>query len=478
MRCAQCGLEHPRSGFSNAQQRKAASRCKVCVAGPALPPTANVVPPLPPHAAIGMVAPITIDGATLEGGGQVLRCCMSLAWLVTRSMRVHSIRAGRPKPGLANQHLAGARLCATLSGLSMSGDQKGSTEVLVTPRAAEAPPVPMVLTADATTSGATTLMLQVALPPLLFVAAENTELVLLGGTDVPWSPITAHQTLVLAPLLTRMGASVDVVVKRRAFMPEVGELKIRGCLQEAWLRPLELIDQGAPCHVRGLVATSPGGANAGRALLACLEDRLRGAAWLRGCAPDWTTTANELPEQEEDQEAAAPEKGRATDAETAVAAASVEPSGKKARRPGQRSLLVSVSVQLAVHTDKGCILSANRLCSLPVETRDGLASGRADREAQATCAELEALLKSGACACEHTSDQLIVYMALAKGTSRLTVPPASSLSSQHLATAMHFAAHMTGATFRVSELGLGGCQLIECDGIGARRQGAGIAGSV
>ena len=53
---------------------------------------------------------LVIDGAMLEGGGQVLRCCLSLAWLQQSPLRVHSIRAGRPKPGLANQHLAGVRV--------------------------------------------------------------------------------------------------------------------------------------------------------------------------------------------------------------------------------------------------------------------------------------------------------------------------------------------------------------------------------
>ena len=64
---------------------------------------------------------LVIDGATLEGGGQVLRCCLSLAWLQQAPVRIHSIRAGRPKPGLANQHLAGARLSATLAGIQLEG---------------------------------------------------------------------------------------------------------------------------------------------------------------------------------------------------------------------------------------------------------------------------------------------------------------------------------------------------------------------
>ena len=68
---------------------------------------------------------------------------------------------------------------------------------------------------------AAALMLQAALPPLLFVAGRGTELRLLGGTDVPFSPLTAHTSLVLAPLLERMGARLDVAVVTRGFTPEV-----------------------------------------------------------------------------------------------------------------------------------------------------------------------------------------------------------------------------------------------------------------
>ena len=58
-------------------------------------------------------------------------------------------------------------------------------------------------------------------------------------------------------------------------------------------------------------------------------------------------------------------------------------------------------------------------------------------------------------------------MALADGRSRLAAPVA--VSSQHLETVIHFAARMTGATFRVGEPigGEAGHRMVECDGVGA-----------
>ena len=103
---------------------------------------------------------LVIDGATLEGGGQVLRCCLSLAWLQHAPVRIHSIRAGRPKPGLANQHLAGAQLTATLAGFRLEGATKGSTTLVASPAAPAAEAGPSTLVADAQTAGAATLILQ------------------------------------------------------------------------------------------------------------------------------------------------------------------------------------------------------------------------------------------------------------------------------------------------------------------------------
>ena len=45
----------------------------------------------------------------------------------------------------------------------------------------------------------------------------------------------------------------------------------------------------------------------------------------------------------------------------------------------------------------------------------------------------------------------------------------AALTSQHLPTVLHFAALLTGATFRVS-IASDGCQVIECDGVGASRE--------
>ena len=56
-----------------------------------------------------------IDGAKFEGGGQTVRLALSLSAILSEPVKIEQIRAGRPKPGLSNQHLAGAQLLAQMA---------------------------------------------------------------------------------------------------------------------------------------------------------------------------------------------------------------------------------------------------------------------------------------------------------------------------------------------------------------------------
>lgn len=60
-----------------------------------------------PHADAPAPAPaIEIDGSKGEGGGQMFRLSVGLSAVTGLPVLNHSVRANRPKPGLALQHLA------------------------------------------------------------------------------------------------------------------------------------------------------------------------------------------------------------------------------------------------------------------------------------------------------------------------------------------------------------------------------------
>lgn len=192
---------------------------------------------------------LTIDGAQGEGGGQVLRTSLALSALLGREVRIERIRAGRSKPGLAAQHLACVRAATRVCDASVEGAEMGSQELTFRPGEPRAGRYEL----DVGTAGATTLVLQTILPPLLF--APGSSLVeVTGGTNVRWSPPQEYVAYVFLPALESMGVSATLQCPRPGFYPRGGgriEAQVRP-LQEA-LRPLAWNDRGA---LRSLTAWS------------------------------------------------------------------------------------------------------------------------------------------------------------------------------------------------------------------------------
>jgi RNA 3'-terminal phosphate cyclase len=58
---------------------------------------------------------LQIDGSRGEGGGQILRISAALSSILGVPIEISKIRAGRPKPGLQAQHLAGLKFMAELT---------------------------------------------------------------------------------------------------------------------------------------------------------------------------------------------------------------------------------------------------------------------------------------------------------------------------------------------------------------------------
>src|SRR2546428_8031328 len=72
---------------------------------------------------------IEIDGAHGEGGGQLVRMAVALSALTATPVRVVRIRAGRPVPGLASQHVTALQAVAGLCSGEMKGVDLGSPTI-------------------------------------------------------------------------------------------------------------------------------------------------------------------------------------------------------------------------------------------------------------------------------------------------------------------------------------------------------------
>jgi RNA 3'-terminal phosphate cyclase (ATP) len=165
--------------------------------------------------------PLTLDGSHGEGGGQIVRTALSLAVARGRAVRLTSIRAGRPRPGLQPQHLAVVRALAAISDAEVRGDALDSTTLSFAPRGLRGGAYTFDVGAERASAGAVSLLCQALLLPLA-LARSPSRLTLIGGTHVPWSPPAHYLGDVFFPALRRIGVAATLDVRRWGWFPAGG----------------------------------------------------------------------------------------------------------------------------------------------------------------------------------------------------------------------------------------------------------------
>ena len=158
-----------------------------------------------------------IDGSYGEGGGQIVRTSLSLALITGKSLKLKNIRARRKKPGLRPQHLTSLEACAAVSRAKVDGARIGARELTFAPETI----LPGSYTFNIGTAGAAALVLQTILPPL-FRAGTESNLVVGGGTHVPWSPPFHYFTQVFIAMIGRLGFTCDPHINRWGWYPKGG----------------------------------------------------------------------------------------------------------------------------------------------------------------------------------------------------------------------------------------------------------------
>ena len=202
---------------------------------------------------------IHIDGSWGEGGGQILRTCLSLAAITGQPLRIDRIRAGRKKPGLAAQHLTSVRAAAAICQAQLQGDELGSMTLKFIP---SCPPQSGKYTFDVTqareggSAGAVNLILQTVLVPLALARGDSV-VTLRGGTHVAWSPPVTYIEQVYLPILRQLGVQAEVRLGAWGWYPRGGgevELQVTGNGKS--LDSLHLLERGALRQVRGLAVVT------------------------------------------------------------------------------------------------------------------------------------------------------------------------------------------------------------------------------
>jgi len=308
---------------------------------------------------------IEIDGSLYSGSGTLLRYAVALATVTHQSLRMIRIRTKRPKPGLRAQHLQVIKACAAISSGRVEGGAVGSQEIVFQPgphiRSGE-------FRFDIGTAGSAAMAAFALIPPSLF-AQGPCRYSIVGGLFQDFAPTFFHMDRVLLPLLRSVGADVELKMVRPGYYPEgQGELIMTVKPLATALRPLQLTRQGSVTSIRGI------------ALASHLKDQQ--------VAKRMADTAREL-----------------------VARRGITP--RIDILEDTQAVQKGAALMMSASTDMGCILGSDRA---------GKLGRRAEAIAQFVVKGLFEDLDSKATVDRHVADQLILFAALAQGTSRYRLP--------------------------------------------------------
>ncbi len=194
---------------------------------------------------------LELDGSFGEGGGQILRTCLSMSLLTGRSFQLSNIRAGRAKPGLQPQHLTSVRAAATIGQAQTRGASRGSSSLAFEPGEVQAGSYRF----DVGTAGATGLVLHTVYLPLALRGGQPSELTIIGGTHVPASPCYHFLETTWRRYMERCGIRVSLRMNRPGFYPRGGG-EIQAFVQPC-AKPISLhLRSTKPTEARGFSAVA------------------------------------------------------------------------------------------------------------------------------------------------------------------------------------------------------------------------------
>ncbi|MCX8186868.1 MAG: RNA 3'-terminal phosphate cyclase [Sulfolobales archaeon] len=335
---------------------------------------------------------VVIDGSLGEGGGQILRTSVALSSILMKPIKVINIRAKRRNPGLQNQHITAVKAAAEITNAAVEGLHLRSTEITFVPRRLRSGR----FTFDIGTAGSATLVLQTVLPILLFIPGE-TEVEIIGGTDVPWSPPIDYFKNVILHYLRLLGAEVSMKLLRRGHYPVGGGVVITKVLNNpVKLRPIKILERGNVTRIRGVSH--------------CVK----------------------LPKHVAERQAKAAEevlKGSYPGIPVEIGLEYYDPSNDPHLGPGS-------GIVLWAETDNTAVIGADAL---------GAKGKRAEEVGSEAARKLIAELNSKAALDTHMGDNIIPYLSIVDGESEVS---GSSLTT-HTSTVVEIVKMLTGAKVEI-----------------------------
>lgn len=308
---------------------------------------------------------IEIDGAEKSGSGTIVRYAVALSSLLGETLHLKNIRAKRDKPGLRPQHLASVNACAKLCQAQVAGAAVDSRELTYKPgHIADGGYYEW----NIGTAGSTTLFITPLLPIALF-AGRKAIFKVSGGLFQDFAPSAHHMQHVLLPTLRKMGVQIDLEVVRPGYVPRGGGI-IQVAVSPArnGIRPLTMLGTGKVKEIRGI------------ALASHLKEAKVSQRMAETCRKILT------------------ERGYNVNIETI--------DDNTALQPG-------ASLAVWAETETGCIIGADQA---------GARGRSSESIGRYVGRNLLDDLETGATVDRFLADQLIIYAALADGTTEYVIP--------------------------------------------------------
>lgn len=160
---------------------------------------------------------IFIDGSTGEGGGQILRTSLALSCITGKALHIENIRASRPNPGLARQHLSCVNAASQISSAKCTGAALRSGTLDFRPRTVHSGDFFF----DIGSAGSASLVIQTVLPAL-FLADKPSTVTVIGGTHNPLAPPFVFLSETFLPAIAIAGFHARCKLIKHGFFPAGG----------------------------------------------------------------------------------------------------------------------------------------------------------------------------------------------------------------------------------------------------------------
>ena len=333
---------------------------------------------------------IEIPGGYGSGSGTIVRLSTAFSAITGKPVKITEIRAKRPNPGLRHQHLEAVRALGKICSAKLKGDRVGSEELEFIPKKIKGGNIDV----NIETAGSIGLLGYASLIPAVLGKSKTVLRVKGGSVASLWSPPVPYLQNVTLPALSKMGIRAEFKINRHGFYPVGGadvELSVNPAKE---IKPINLTDPGEVVKINGLSIASTSLRNNKVA-----ERQIKGFQRV-------IRKKNDV---------------------------YIKPLYVDSRCPG--SVIV-----LWAETSTGCILAGDHV---------GEKGKPAELIGRNAAFKLKEEMEYGSAMGEHLSDQLIPFMALAKGRSEILVPSVSD----HVETNIWLCKKFLGSKFHTKEDG-------------------------